>query len=535
MFESYLFPIAYAFMAFPVAALFFTLPFLVVQYRRHGYINKVRAFVLYLFLLYLMNAVFLVMLPLPATRHNLPLSAGTMQLVPFNFIQDILRETSVVKGVPSTYLHLLKERAVLQVLFNVLLTVPFGMLVRYYFRIGPLRCLLLSFLLSLFFEVTQLTGIYGLYDHAYRVFDLDDLMTNTLGGMIGFLAAVWLSGLLPRIEHLDKGVDLSTKRVSYTRRGLAFMFDFAICIILMTICYTLRIPGAYFVSTGLYFILLPYLTGGCTFGKWLVRIRLIRSAGTSTESKAERWSGMDRAMGGSGANSVPGAGRGLGADRASRVDGVLGADGALRVNSANSADSALRADGALGANKVLRADGALGADKALKADGVLGADGVLRENSADGAEGAFRADSSIDADRALSTQKALRADSSRGAIGTPNASSAAGSVSGTKQISNVREAGDPTRITLFALILRNGMLYWVLFGLNRMMAFSSSEFPGISRFLLGMLVLTIDLWFFIHLVKHLFQKDPQLFYEKISKTQHKIMWKPSTDIHGEKA
>lgn len=461
MFESYLFPIAYAFMAFPVAALFFTLPFLVVQYRRHGYINKVRAFVLYLFLLYLMNAVFLVMLPLPATRHNLPLSAGTMQLVPFNFIQDILKETSVVKGVPSTYLHLLKERAVLQVLFNVLLTVPFGMLVRYYFRIGPLRCLLLSFLLSLFFEVTQLTGIYGVYDHAYRVFDVDDLMTNTLGGMIGFLAAEWLSGLLPRIEHLDKGVDLSAKRVSYTRRGLAFMFDFAICVILMTICYMLRVPGAYFVSTGLYFILLPYLTGGRTFGKWLVRIRLISSAGASAQRKADRWSGTDRDISGARADSVPGA---------------------------TSAGKAIRAEGGVPA-----------------------------------AEGAFRAHSSIGADNALSTQRAIRANSSHGAVGTPNANSAGGSVSGKSLVSKGRDAGDPTRITLLALIQRNGILYWVLFGLNRMMAFSSGEFPGISRFLLGMLVLAIDVWFFIHVTKHLFQKDPQLFYEKISKTQHKIM------------
>ncbi|GJM76253.1 hypothetical protein HMSSN036_84690 [Paenibacillus macerans] len=50
----------------------------------------------------------------------------------------------------------------MQVAFNVLLTVPFGMIMRYYFRFGPIRCLLLSFLLSLFFEVTQLTGIFGI-------------------------------------------------------------------------------------------------------------------------------------------------------------------------------------------------------------------------------------------------------------------------------------------------------------------------------------------------------------------------------------
>ncbi len=459
MFESYLFPIAYAFMAFPVAALFFTLPFLVVQYRRHGYINKVRAFVLYLFLLYLMNAVFLVMLPLPATRHNPPLSAGTMQLVPFNFIQDILKETSVVKGVPSTYLHLLKERAVLQVLFNVLLTVPFGMLVRYYFRFGPLRCLLLSFLLSLFFEVTQLTGIYGIFDHAYRVFDVDDLMTNTLGGIIGFLAAEWLSGLLPRIEHLDKGVDLSAKRVSYTRRGLAFLFDIVICGVLLLICNMLRIPGAYFVSTGLYFMLLPYLTGGCTFGKWLVRIRLSDNPGAHGRSK-------------------PGSGRSTDRDR---VDGGLGARSVGDTNSGK-------------------------AYGGLKAGSEAGADS---------------------SDRVYRWLKARREDTAGGPVGTTDAGS--GSVADhPDQVSTVR-------ISLLPLILRYGLLYWVLFGLNRMLAFSSSDLPGIQRMLLGMCVFAVDLWFFIHLIKHLFQKDSLLFYEKISKTQHKIMWKPSTRADGEKA
>ncbi|GIP56679.1 hypothetical protein J15TS10_04930 [Paenibacillus woosongensis] len=56
MLQSYLFPIKYAFLAFPFAAFLFTLPFLIVQYRKHGYINKFRGVIKYLFLLYLMNA-----------------------------------------------------------------------------------------------------------------------------------------------------------------------------------------------------------------------------------------------------------------------------------------------------------------------------------------------------------------------------------------------------------------------------------------------------------------------------------------------
>ncbi|MGG6311317.1 VanZ family protein [Paenibacillus macerans] len=385
MIETYLFPITYAFGAFPFAALFFTMPFLVVQYRRHGYVNKVRALVLYLFLLYLMNAVFLVMLPLPHSRHNPPLGDGALQLIPFNFIQDILKETSIVQGEPSTYWRLLKERAFLQVAFNVVLTIPFGMLLRYYFRTGPVRSLILSFLLSLFFEVTQLTGIYGLYDNPYRVFDIDDLMTNTLGGMIGFLIALWLSRFMPRIEQLDQGVDLATKRVTYTRRGLALFFDSIVWAALMTIIYRLGVPGAYFVSTGLYFMLLAYVTGGRTLGKWLVRIQLT----------------------------------GIPAD-----------------------------------------------ESGLKARGSLAAGGH----------------------RLLS-----------------------------------RSEGE--RIGLVSLVIRYGLLYWLVFGLNRLLAFPPDAMPSLLRVFLGLSVMAMNLWFFIHVAKRFFQKEPMLFYEKISRTRHVITLK----------
>ncbi|GGF67250.1 permease [Paenibacillus albidus] len=278
MFQSYLFPISYAFMTFPVAALFFTLPFLIVQYRRHGYINKVRALVLYLLLLYLMNAFYLVMLPLPASRHNLPKLGGALQPIPLQFIQDIMRESNIVGSEPSTYLSLLRERAFLQVIFNVLLMVPFGMFLNYYFRARWMVCILLSFGLSLFFEVTQITGIYGFYDYPHRVFDVDDLIANTLGGIIGYRIAEWISGLLPRIEQLDQSVDLGAKRVTYTRRGIAFMIDGGICMIGTGILYVFELPFAYWIATGIYFILLPYFTNGRTLGKWIVRIRVSGSS-----------------------------------------------------------------------------------------------------------------------------------------------------------------------------------------------------------------------------------------------------------------
>lgn len=274
MFQPYVFPISYAFMMFPIAALIFTLPFLIVQYRRHGYIHKLRAVILYLFLLYVMNAYFLVLLPLPSSRHNAAPSGSIVQYIPLQFIQDIVEGTNVIPDQISTYWSLLREPAFLQVIFNIALTVPFGMFLGYYFRTRWVVCILLSFAFSLSFEITQITGIYGFYDHPYRLFDVDDLITNTLGGILGFRISIWISGLLPRIEQLDKNIDRSAKRVSYTRRGIAWLIDTVVWVIGYGVLYGLDLHGAFWIVTGIYFMLIPSLTGGRTLGKWIVRIRV---------------------------------------------------------------------------------------------------------------------------------------------------------------------------------------------------------------------------------------------------------------------
>ncbi len=277
MFHSYVFPISYAFMMFPIAALIFTLPFLIVQYRRHGYIHKLRALILYLLLLYLMNAYFLVLLPLPSSRHNVAPSGSIFQLNPLQFIQDIVDGSSIIPDQISTYWSILREPAFLQVIFNIAMTVPFGMFLGYYFRTRWGVCILLSFFLSLSFEITQVTGIYGFFDHPYRLFDVDDLITNTLGGIFGFRIAIWINGLLPRIEQLDTNIDRSAKRVSYTRRGIAFLIDSMVWIIGFGVLYGFDIRSAFWIATGIYFMLIPSLTGGRTLGKWIVRIRVTNS------------------------------------------------------------------------------------------------------------------------------------------------------------------------------------------------------------------------------------------------------------------
>lgn len=274
MFE-YIITIKTAVITFPIFAALFTLPFLIYQYRKHGYINYYRAMILYSFLLYLITAYYLIILPLPKTQDVLSLQKpGTKhtQLIPFNFVSDILKETKVQLVKPSTYFHLFKERAFLQVAFNGILLTPLGIYLSYYFKKNIKKTILISFCVSLFFELTQLSGLYGFYNAPYRTFDIDDLMLNTLGGYLGYMISPVLMKLLPNVSRLDEGVQLEHITVGFIRRLLAFIFDWGIFIILLII------TGGHlkiYIFVFIYFILLTYLTNGKTFGKWILRMKII--------------------------------------------------------------------------------------------------------------------------------------------------------------------------------------------------------------------------------------------------------------------
>ncbi|GAA2171658.1 hypothetical protein GCM10009846_06290 [Agrococcus versicolor] len=109
-----------------------------------------------------------------------PLSA---QLVPGAFVPDVLDAGGVALSNP----------ALRQVLLNVLLFVPFGMLVRRRGRPGVALTTALGAAASVLVELTQLTGTFGLAACQYRLLDVDDVLLNGAGALVGALAAplVW--------------------------------------------------------------------------------------------------------------------------------------------------------------------------------------------------------------------------------------------------------------------------------------------------------------------------------------------------------
>ena len=150
----YLKPILTACYLFPVLAVLFTLPYIIVQYNKYGSILILRTGVVYTFIFYMMTSYFMTILPLPAIDSVTPESA-TILLVPFDAVNRWLSGSHFDIANPATYIDTFTNADFLQIVFNILLLLPFGVYLRYYFNRKWYQVLLLSFLYSLFFELTQ--------------------------------------------------------------------------------------------------------------------------------------------------------------------------------------------------------------------------------------------------------------------------------------------------------------------------------------------------------------------------------------------
>ena len=160
---------------------------MIYQYRRRGSVPKLHTAIVYSFVFYLMCAYFLVLLPLPADRTAYVAYAATPQLVPFNFVHEFLAETTFSPSDPATWLRVLRDPYIYEAFFNVLLLLPLGAYLRYYFRRRWWQAFIIGFLVTLSFETTQLTGFQHLRAPVSLV-RCGRPIQNTLGAMVGILA-----------------------------------------------------------------------------------------------------------------------------------------------------------------------------------------------------------------------------------------------------------------------------------------------------------------------------------------------------------
>lgn len=315
--RNFIYDIQLGFLAFPLVALLLALPYALYQYRRFGAISIWKTFVVFTFILYCMCAISLIVFPLPKDPSQIVEIAQTPQLHPFHFVEQIRETTDFSWADRSTWGPTLKARAAYEAYFNVLLTVPLGAYLCYLFRCRWWMALLIGMVTTLLFETSQLTGLFGIYDHPYRLFDVDDLILNTTGAMLGFWLMIPLTWALPSMDEVNEQArERGSSRVSLTRRVLAAVVDLAVLAVLFVLAWIMFSPTdaqiakalavdpsragaktlAFRFIGGLFadpmsalllalaigavlFAVIPMVSKGRTIGKALVGIRIVKADG----------------------------------------------------------------------------------------------------------------------------------------------------------------------------------------------------------------------------------------------------------------
>lgn len=162
-----------------VVAVLAFVPFVAVSYRRRGGLTLWRSLLWAGAAVYFWAIWTYTLIPLPDGEAY---RCAGVNLRTFEFADDI-RAAVAVSG------RYLTDPVVLQVALNVLLFAPLGFFLRVLGGRGILIAGVVGLATSGVIETTQLTGVWGLFPCAYRVFDVDDLIANTSGALLGSIAA----------------------------------------------------------------------------------------------------------------------------------------------------------------------------------------------------------------------------------------------------------------------------------------------------------------------------------------------------------
>ncbi len=263
---------------YPLIVLIVTIPYVIYNYFKYGSVWSIRIFVVYSFILYMLCVYCLVILPLPSAQEAAKLHGHKRELEALQFIPKIFQQVHIEKDDPRTWINLLKSPAFMTNLLNVFMTIPFGMYLHYYFKKGVIKTTIYSFFLSLFFELTQLSGLYFIYKGSYRLFAVDDLIFNTMGGFLGFFIVWPFMAFLPSREEIDATSYERGKSISLPRRLISLMIDLGLLGVVVGVLRQFGIfisrVEFYGIVVLAYFSILPIFTRGRTIGKFLTKTRI---------------------------------------------------------------------------------------------------------------------------------------------------------------------------------------------------------------------------------------------------------------------
>lgn len=145
-----------------------------------------------------------------SVRHN---------LVPLDFLRMVVHRTgslSIALALHDVYL--------LQVVLNLLLFVPLGLLLRRWVVRSVGSAVFIGLGVSVVIEVLQGTGLLGVYPCPYRIADVDDVLVNTTGTALGALlvrAFEWRRHGIDSLTHRER----TPRRVRSWRRWVGMLLD----------------------------------------------------------------------------------------------------------------------------------------------------------------------------------------------------------------------------------------------------------------------------------------------------------------------
>lgn len=285
--DVYVQPILTAGIVFVVLTFLLFVPWCIYTFRKYGFLSFSKSLIMFSFIFYFFAALFLVLLPLPeTTNYCAQIKPDTVfyNLRPFQFVSDILYKSGITMN-PATWVQTFKQPSFYQAFFNFLLLMPLGVYLRYFLEEKKYwkRAFFIGLGMTLFYEVTQVTGIYGIYDCPYRIFDVDDLLLNSTGALIGFFIAPVVLALLPSHDDVVEHAEEMKRRdeVGPLMKLFAVLLDVAI----INYSWNLLILLSGEASTSFEFIyksimyavvfaILPIATNGATVMMLILRFRM---------------------------------------------------------------------------------------------------------------------------------------------------------------------------------------------------------------------------------------------------------------------
>lgn len=273
MLSSYLESVRTGFAAFVGVGVLVLLPLVVLHYHRFGRVEPRRAVVLYGLLAYGLVALALIFLPFPTAL--VCDGEDMLSTTPFRWVTD-MRNNLTANG-RSGVGAVVTSTVFLQQAFNVALFVPLGVVLRKAYGRGPLAVIAIGLGVSLAVEVVQYTGNLGAYPCPYRTADVDDLISNTAGALVGWMVAP-VALVVPTVPHPDASA-APPGTVTLPRRLLALLADVVLLIAVAHLVFDDH-PWWAVALTVAFRVLLPSVTDGRTPGGWLLRYQLRRADGT---------------------------------------------------------------------------------------------------------------------------------------------------------------------------------------------------------------------------------------------------------------